>query len=345
MVNPQRSTSPAVFRTKRQPANRQMHAFACVAVCLVLGVMLKSINVSHAPPEREQESVTFFLKSPHDDKLGFDAAFQVAYNEVIVDSKKSCRHRYGRSDCHVRKRIDLNAFPYKTRGGLADSDRELIADLYFEAESVFEYGIGESTMIAAATNLPRYAGIDNSAEWISTTRSQVPDRFRFSFADVGPTREWGNPVANKTLAKMALDYQLSPLQVERDPFDVYLVDGRWRVACVMASFLHAIKTGGDMSKVRVILHDYSEGRSGSYGIVESIATVERRSEKAVVLVMRDDVATGDLFRIWMVSIVKWAVAVLIYSLVRDLSCHSRITLYCPCSNFATRKHNSAVLQH
>lgn len=175
--------------------------------------------------------------------------------------------------------------------------------LYVNAESVFEYGIGESTAIAAETNLPRYAGADSSAEWITTARSHAPDRFCFSFADVGPTREWGQPVSNNTLAKMALDYQLAPLRIEWDPFDVYFVDGRWRVACVMASFLHAIQTGGDLTKIRVLLHDYKGrgGPEGSYGAVESIATIEQKSEKAVVLAKRHGVTTADVFNTWRVS--------------------------------------------
>jgi len=231
----------------------------------------------------------------------FESAFEVAYDEVIVDAKRSCKDGDANTtDCYTRKRVGFDSFPFKSRGGLADSDRELIADLYYHAESVFEYGIGESTAIAATTNLPRYAGVDSSAEWVSTARSHAPDRFRFSFADVGPTRDWGNPVNNETLAKMALNYQLAPLKVERDPFDVYLVDGRWRVACVMASFLHAIQTGGDMSKIRVVLHDYAGrgGPEGSYGIVESIATIEKRSEKAVVLAKRRDVTNVDIFNAW-----------------------------------------------
>jgi hypothetical protein len=131
-------------------------------------------------------------------------------------------------------------------------------------------------------------------------RSHAPDRFRFYFADVGSTKEWGNPVSNETLAKMALNYQIAPLRVERDPFDIYFVDGRWRVACVMASFLHAIQSGGDMNTIRVVLHDYAGrgGPTGSYGFVESIATIEQRSEKAIVLAKKDGVSKADIFNAW-----------------------------------------------
>jgi hypothetical protein len=65
-------------------------------------------------------------------------------------------------------------------------------------------------------------------------------------------------MSNKTLrtrnttSKMILDYQIAPLFLEKKPFDVYMVDGRWRVACVMACFLHAMHCGGDMRKIHVM---------------------------------------------------------------------------------------------
>ena len=287
----------------------RMGAFAIVAMCFMFGAVFSyeqklTASVGKAISRDKEQSMSTILRAP--DLLDFDSAYQVAFDEVIADSKRSCGRgtNDSNSDCYTRKR----AFPYKSKSGMKDSDRELIADLYFHAESVFEFGIGESTAIAAMTNLPRYAGVESNAKWIARTRSHVPDRFRFYFADVGPTGEKGDPKSSKKLAKMALDYQIAPLRIERDPFDIYFVDGRWRVACVMASFLHAIHSGGDMNKSRVVLHDYAgRGRpEDSNGIVESIATIEIRSEKTIVLAMRRDVTKADIFNIWNVSkLTKW----------------------------------------
>ena len=317
MLERLQSSSPrALFARRAQEApnltkksqSRAMNAFASVALCFAFTLMLHNGQSLSTRTNNTTKEPRTLLRTPHlDMSFGFESAFQVAYDQVILESKKSCRpsNKQDESDCYTRKRVDWNEFPFKSRGGLSDTDRQLISDLYFNAESVFEFGIGESTAIAAGTNLPRFAGVDSSAEWITTARSHAPDRFRFSFADVGPTREWGQPVSNKTLAKMALDYQIAPLFVERDPFDVYFVDGRWRVACVMTSFLHAIHTGGDLSKIRVVLHDYAGrgGPEGSYGAVESIAVIEKRSEKAVVLAKRHDVTAADIFNTWKVRVI------------------------------------------
>lgn len=110
-------------------------------------------------------------------------------------------------------------------------------ELYRNADSVFEFGLGESTRIAAAVGVPRYAGIDSDAAWVSNVRGDVPLHYRFYFADIGPTKDWGYPT--KDVLKGELNYQMVPLIAEPEPFGVYMVDGRWRLGCVLLSFLHA----------------------------------------------------------------------------------------------------------
>jgi hypothetical protein len=85
-------------------------------------------------------------------------------------------------------------------------------------------------------------------------RQNVSHHFRFYFADVGETGMWGVP-AIPNLAKNTLHYQLMPLIVEDQPFDVYMSDGRWRIPCMMVSFLHASARGADPADTKVLLHD------------------------------------------------------------------------------------------
>jgi hypothetical protein len=142
----------------------------------------------------------------------------------------------------------------RTDGGLKDNDRVLLAKIYGQAHSVFEYGLGESTYLANYLQVPRYAGIDSSSEWVEMVKKRVSDHFRFYFADVGTTLAWGVP-ADPNIPKTVWQYQLAPLQSELEPFDVYMVDGRWRTACVLASFLHASARGARHTDTIVLLHD------------------------------------------------------------------------------------------
>jgi len=91
-----------------------------------------------------------------------------------------------------RRKFDLASWQQKTSGGLKDDDRQLLGELYYHADSVFEFGLGESTYIAAATGVPRYAGVDSDPEWVAIARKNARmDHFRFYFADIGNTKEWG----------------------------------------------------------------------------------------------------------------------------------------------------------
>ncbi|CAB9520196.1 expressed unknown protein [Seminavis robusta] len=144
-----------------------------------------------------------------------------------------------------------------TTGGLLDKDRILLGQIYSHAHSVMEYGLGESTLMADYLGVTRYVGIDSDPEYVAKTRAtllkqhdnedeeegsnandDVHDHFRFYFADIGETRAWGYP-SKPWLPKNILHYELLPLIMEPIPFQVYLVDGRWRLACMLLCFLHA----------------------------------------------------------------------------------------------------------
>jgi hypothetical protein len=163
----------------------------------------------------------------------------------------------------VRSKFNLKTWDKKSNGGLMDEDRLAVAKYYSSSNSVFEWGLGESTYIASHVGVPRYAGIDSDAVWVSMARSKSLDHFRFYYGDIGDTAAWGQP-ANPSLVKIILDYQLAPLIVEPHPFDVYTVDGRYRVACMMLAFLHASARGAQKDATIVLLHDcYDKERSGS----------------------------------------------------------------------------------
>lgn len=46
---------------------------------------------------------------------------------------------------------------------------------------------------------------------------------------------------------------VAPLVVEQCPFDVYLVDGRFRVACGLLALLHSSRGGHDAT---ILVHDF-----------------------------------------------------------------------------------------
>eukprot|EP00568_Trieres_chinensis_P002096 CAMPEP_0183310760 /NCGR_PEP_ID=MMETSP0160_2-20130417/33091_1 /TAXON_ID=2839 ORGANISM="Odontella Sinensis, Strain Grunow 1884" /NCGR_SAMPLE_ID=MMETSP0160_2 /ASSEMBLY_ACC=CAM_ASM_000250 /LENGTH=268 /DNA_ID=CAMNT_0025475113 /DNA_START=11 /DNA_END=814 /DNA_ORIENTATION=+ len=196
---------------------------------------------------------------------GFDAVRKAMYVQAVAPLSNQTRNPFV-----------LDRSWKRGTGGLDDQDRRILGDLYLNATSVFEYGLGESTLIAAQVGVPRYAGVDSDATWVAKARKKSgKKRFRFYFADIGETAAWGNPTM-PSLAKIAYNYQIAPMVAEEEAFDVYLVDGRYRVACACVAFLHAIQRGGDLERVRVGIHDNDRSE---YHVFTEVADVVVNAKK------------------------------------------------------------------
>ena len=178
---------------------------------------------------------------------------------------------------------------------------------------MFEYGLGESTYIASHVGVPRYAGVDSDPQWIALARDNkiVPQHFRFYLGDIGPTGDWGFPV-HPGLNKFVLDYQLSALIVEPKPFDVYTVDGRWRLPCMLASFLHAsARRQGDKKNHKnsdrdtdtiVLIHDCDvDNRRGrkKYKLADHLLELVNHSgNKLCVYKRKPETTDSQLREVW-----------------------------------------------
>lgn len=178
-----------------------------------------------------------------DNRHVFDKAADIAYQKIVNDNQQ---HR-------ERKTFDVQSWTNRTQGGLRDGDRILLAEIYGAANSVFEFGLGESTYIANHIGVPRYSGVDSDPDWVAMARRGVSPHFRFYFADVGPTKLWGHP--QFIYPKATMDYQVAPLVAEPLSFDVYLSDGRWRMGCMLMSFMHAAARGAAYNETVVYVHD------------------------------------------------------------------------------------------
>mmetsp|Transcript_11163 Transcript_11163/g.20635 ORF Transcript_11163/g.20635 Transcript_11163/m.20635 type:complete len:309 (-) Transcript_11163:536-1462(-) len=220
-----------------------------------------------------------------------DQVYQIAYERTRLANERNLAKE--------RKPLDVATWDRRTDGGLIDADRKLLGQIYFEANSVMEYGLGESTYIAAAVGVPRYVGIDSDAEWVAKARDAAPIHFQFYLGDIGPTREWGFPTHPK-LAKSVLQYELAPLWMEAKAFDVYFIDGRWRPATVLLSFLHASARGGDPKKTRVGIHDYG-GRPQYHLLADILLQLEFpdiKGARAVFFKRRPETTDEDILKMW-----------------------------------------------
>lgn len=241
----------------------------------------------------------------HEDKSssGFDILQKKLYTKATSSSPDNNSNNKYKTK---RKKFNLDSSWKRSSGGLNDQDRIALGNLFYNITSLFEFGLGESTYIAATTNsISRYAGVDSDALYVSTVRDNLHyeyniSHYQFYFADIGPTKEWGKPISSKKNIplKSWYNYQIVPLASQHQPFDLYLIDGRFRVACVCMSFLHAMKYNGDMSSVvKVVIHDAIK-RKKEYSVIRRIGRLVDMKGELKVYMLRGNVTEEDILDLW-----------------------------------------------
>jgi hypothetical protein len=154
------------------------------------------------------------------------------------------------------------------------------------ARNYLEYGSGGSTILASrmVTNL---VSVDSDATLLSDVRRKLEQQDRRAMAkliyvNIGLTQDWGIPVFTKPTRRRVRrweEYAKAPWRyfrmIGQQP-DLILVDGRFRVACVLESLLSL----SPFSNTRILLDDYV-GRP-EYRIVERFADLELVGRMAVL---------------------------------------------------------------
>lgn len=96
---------------------------------------------------------------------------------------------------------------------------------------------------------------------------------------------------------------------EKQPFDVYMVDGQMRVQCAIMAFLHAAKY---QQVSLVLIHDYyhidySKGCKGchnyrwqrKYHVIENIADlIDHSGGEIAVFRRKSNITDGDILDLW-----------------------------------------------
>ncbi len=141
---------------------------------------------------------------------------------------------------------------------------ELFKSALRSCDRYFEFGMGGSTALAAATVRKEVCAVESDQAWIAQVRASLPrnDKLvRLLFADIGPTGKWGFPVEkNERLYK---NYHLKQSKILAEGFDLYLIDGRFRVACFALAAKYMPADG------ILACHDYRS--RPHYHVVEKIA--------------------------------------------------------------------------
>lgn len=166
----------------------------------------------------------------------------------------------------------------------------LLRDVFSEAENYLEFGAGGSTCLAAEYPLACIDCVETDPEWIEAIQNHLRSgcvvrakAIRFHFADIGPTREWGFPHDDSFKSRWDSYFLEVWKKIDAVP-DLVLVDGRFRTACALCSFISCSRD------TRVAVHDFYDQTDyrKNYSLLESVADIEKKAENLVIFRKRPD---------------------------------------------------------
>lgn len=171
---------------------------------------------------------------------------------------------------------------------MTSHEQDVLARAYANAESVFEWGMGSSTLIAAHVGIERLTAVDSAPIWVDQVRTILNQTtYTFRHADVGPISSYGNPKDESNRLRWP-GYSLQ-VTLDKNPFDVYLVDGRFRVACACQALLHG------RSDSLVLVHDFFRHE---YEVVLTLADMVKRENMLAVLRKKNTTSDDDINTMW-----------------------------------------------
>lgn len=177
---------------------------------------------------------------------------------------------------------DIKPVPHMDEEG-----RALLETRLAEATCLLEYGAGGSSMTAVRLQVPTIISVESDADFLAATAAAVrASATRTALighhADIGPTRDWGNP-ADRSKTHLWPRYCSeiwARIARERLPQpDLVLIDGRFRVACLLATLLMG------QPGTRILFDDYFD--RPAYHRVEAWAMPITRAGRMAEFIVPD----------------------------------------------------------
>lgn len=176
---------------------------------------------------------------------------------------------------------------------MSDAERRLFEAALKESKRYFEFGSGGSTVWAVNAGLTAY-GVESDANWVSALKESLGERCQVEVVDIGPTREWGYPTSLDAAGKFQ-NYSRAILAHD-SPFDLILVDGRFRVACVITAIQHLLSHGVDPDEARIFIHDFWD-RPVYHIVLDFLEPIER-VDTAGLFKLKKKIKEKDLRKVW-----------------------------------------------
>jgi hypothetical protein len=176
---------------------------------------------------------------------------------------------------------------------MSPAEAALFAQLLSTGTSYLEWGSGGSTLAAVRSKIRQIVSVDTDRVWIDRlrqneeiARASANNRVIFRNVDLGPVGQWGVPIGAEKIRDWPR-YAVDPFVATDLNFDVILVDGRFRIHCLLA----AANCAADGATI--FLHDYATRHS--YTIADKYFETINRVDSAAILTRRSNINRRALY--------------------------------------------------
>lgn len=159
-----------------------------------------------------------------------------------------------------------------------------------------EFGSGGSTFLALSRGVRFCRTVESDPDWLAKMRefpmiagAEADGRLAFEPIDIGPVGDWSIPSSEEDIRRWPAYFLSVWEKLDRAP-DLVLIDGRFRIACVLAALVACPAT------TRLMVHDFFEKHPmrSNYRCILDIADIVESEDDLVSLCRKDDVSNGRL---------------------------------------------------
>ena len=165
-----------------------------------------------------------------------------------VDNTQAARYLADLDDDASPRAPEIPDAPF-----MSEAEKALFKQNLERAGRYFEFGSGGSTVWACRAGLTVH-GVESDAAWVEGLKQRLGEACQVQTEDIGPTKEWGFPVSDS--ARHRFPNYSEAIHRHDQAFDLILVDGRFRVACVLNAIRHTLNTADRPAETRLFIHDF-----------------------------------------------------------------------------------------
>ncbi|PID42422.1 MAG: hypothetical protein CSB48_10150 [Proteobacteria bacterium] len=191
---------------------------------------------------------------------------------------------------NIIQRIDmLSPHPFFYPFVMSRDEKIAFDEAIGKSGNYLEFGLGGSTLRALQRSEAKIYTVESSPEWIGHMRKYFilrrseNKRLHIFPVNIGPTGDWGYPEPGNDPDLFAA-YSSSVFDsIDRKSIDLVLVDGRFRVACILKIILSC----HDNQQLNILIHDFWNRQQ--YHVVLKYLDVIKKVDSLGVFSIKDDI--------------------------------------------------------